>query len=231
MHAQSATLPLVESPLLTPAPARLGTPHSLILRGVSWTTYEQLLKDFTDRHVAHFAYDRGVLEIMVLSSEHEEPNRTLSLLVEILAAELNMEVRNLGSTTFKREDLSRGFEPDTCFYIQHEARIRGKKKIDLAIDPPPDLVIEIDISNSSLDKFPIYEALGVPEVWHSDGATVTLFTLEGTEYRPHSTSMAFPEVTQGTLSRFLVESQSQPRAAWVRNIRGWAQQHIRTPHP
>src|SRR5262245_8105775 len=97
-----------------------------ILHGVSWATYQRLLNDFKESHAAHFAYDRGVLEIMVLSTKHERPNRTLALLVEVLAEELSIDIQRLGSTTFTREDLDKGFEPDSCFYIQNEARIRGK---------------------------------------------------------------------------------------------------------
>ena len=118
---------------------------------------------------------------MVLSTKHERPNRTLALLVEILAEELNMDVQRLGSTTFTREDLDKGFEPDSCFYIQNEARVRGKEEIDLAVDPPPDLVIEIDITSPSLNKFPIYARIGVPEVMalrRSSSANVCFSKLE-----------------------------------------------------
>ncbi|MHC4089359.1 MAG: Uma2 family endonuclease, partial [Planctomycetota bacterium] len=124
----------------------------VILQGVSWQTYERLLADFEDSHAAHFAYDQGVLEILVPSAKHEESNRTLALLIEMLALEMEMEIRNLGSTTFKRADMLRGFEPDTCFYIQHVEQISGKDEIDLTVDPPPDLVLEIDITHPSLDK-------------------------------------------------------------------------------
>src|SRR5688500_283968 len=140
MHTPAEMVPPAEQPTL---PSQVS--QCLILHGVSWATYQRLLDDFKDSHAAHFAYDRGVLEITVLSSKHERPNRTLALLVEVLAEELNMDVQRLGSTTFTREDLNKGLEPDSCFYIQNEARVRGKDEIDLAIDPPPDLIIEIDI--------------------------------------------------------------------------------------
>src|SRR6266542_964516 len=100
----------------------------VILHGVSWETYERLLADFQDSHAAHFTYDQGVLEIMVLSFKHETFNRTLATLVETLAEELQIDFVNAGSTTFKREDLARGFEPDSCFYMQNEERVRGKEE-------------------------------------------------------------------------------------------------------
>jgi Uma2 family endonuclease len=110
---------------------------------VSWTTYEQLLADLASQSSTRLTYDRGILEIMSPLPEHEEGNRTIALLVEVLAEAMGIDVRNFGSTTFRREDLARGFEPDSCFYIQHEADISGKSAIDLTADPPPDLVVVI----------------------------------------------------------------------------------------
>ena len=196
----------------------------VILHGVSWETYERLLADFQDSHAAHFAYDRGALEIMVLSFKHETFNRTLATLVEIVAEEMQGDVINAGSTTFRRADLSKGFEPDTCFYIQNVERVRGKDEIDLTVDPPPDLVIEIDITSPSLNKFPIFAAMGIPEVWRYDGKTVTIFTLENGEYRTQEASVVLPDLTSQVITRFLEDSQAMKRSVWVRSVREWARQ-------
>src|SRR5438132_2187362 len=198
--------------------------QQVILHGVSWETYKRLLADFAESHAAHFAYDRGALEIRVPSAKHEEANRTIAMLIEMLALELDVSVRNLGSTTFKREDLARGFEPDTCFYIQSAQRIHGKDEIDLAVDPPPDLVIEIDITHPSLDKLPIYAAIGVPEIWRYDGHIVTLALLQEGTYVAREESMAFPRLTRQVLSRFMEESKQQERTAWLRSVRAWVRQ-------
>jgi Uma2 family endonuclease len=200
------------------------TGQRVILRGVSWATYESLLADFQDSHAAHFAYDQGVLEIMVLSAKHEEPNRAVAILIELFALERNINLRNLGSTTFTREDLDRGFEPDTCFYIRNAGRIKGKEEIDLAVDPPPDLVIEIDITHPSLDKLPIYAAVGVPEVWRYDGRQLTIFLLEDEAYRTHEESGALPGLTSHILSQFIAESKTLERLEWLRRVREWARQ-------
>jgi len=197
----------------------------VILHGVSWETYERLLADFQDSHAAHFAYDQGALEIMVLSLKHETFNRMLATLVEIVAEEMQGDVINAGSTTFRRADLSKGFEPDTCFYIQNVERVRGKDEIDLTVDPPPDLVIEIDITSPSLNKFPIFVAMGIPEVWRYDGKTVTIFTLENGEYRTQEASVVLPDLTSQVITRFLEDSQAMKRSAWVRSVREWARQH------
>ena len=200
------------------------TVQQVILHGVSWETYERLLVDFAESHAAHFAYDRGMLEIRVPSAKHEEANRTMALLIEMLALELDVSVRNLGSTTFKREDLARGFEPDTCFYIQSAQRILGKDELDLSVDPPPDLVIEIDTTHPSLDKLPIYAAIGVPEIWRYDGHTVTVVILQERVYVAREESVAFPRLTRQVLSRFMEESKQQERTAWLRSVRAWARQ-------
>ena len=133
----------------------------VLLTGVSWDTYERLLTDLENQSAPRLTYDRGLLEITKPSGEHERYNRAVALLVEVLAEELNIDVDNLGSTTFRREDIERGFEPDSCFYIQNADKVRGKARIDLTTDPSPDLVIEIDITSGSLDKFPIYAQVGV----------------------------------------------------------------------
>src|SRR5262249_61224467 len=119
-----------------------------------------------------------MLEILVVSAPHEEPNRTLAALVEVLAEEFGLELRRLGSTTFKREKLLKGFEPDSAFYIARASAVRGRH-VDADVDPPPDLIIEIDISRSSLPRFPIFAAFGVPELCRYDGSRVSIWRLEG----------------------------------------------------
>jgi Uma2 family endonuclease len=208
-----------------PTPPREAV-QRVILPGVSWSTYEALLADMQDSHAVHFAYDQGMLEIMAPSHEHESIKHDIALLVEILAEEMEIDVHGGGSTTFRREDLAKGFGPDECFYIRHAELIRGKKQIDLTNDPPPDLVIEIDITSPSLGKFPIFAALGVPEVWRYDGARVAIFTLVGSEYVECSESVALPKVTAATLTEFINASRQLKRTAWLRRVRAWARSSL-----
>ena len=193
-----------------------------ILRNISWATYQCLLADHADSSAPRFAYDRGTLEITSPLAEQEEPNRAIALLVEVVAEELGLDLRNLGSTTLKREDVQRGVEPDSCFYILSEPRVRGKAGIDLALDPPPDLVVQIDITSPSLEKLPIYAQLGVPEVWRYDGHSVTILRLAGEAYVAAAESAALPPLTGEVLSRFVAASKTQPRTAWLRALRAWA---------
>src|SRR5262249_1068369 len=131
---------------------------------------------------------------------------------------------NLGSTTFKREDLERGFEPDACFYVQNVDRIRGQQDIDLTLDPAPDLVVEIDITNPSLEKLPIFARLGIPEVWRYQRGTLTDLVVDHGGYREQETSLAFPLLTRTILNDFLAQSHTSRRPVWLRSIRAWARQ-------
>jgi Uma2 family endonuclease len=192
------------------------------LHNVSWETYERLLADLQDSSAPRMTYDRGTLDIISPSSEHERYNRTVARIVEELAVEMDMNIDSLGSTTFRREDIDRGFEPDSCFYIKNAASVRGKKRIDLGVDPPPDLVIEIDITSPSLDKFPIFAQVGVPEVWRFDGGQLAVYELADGEYLERGASVAFPAVTAADITAFIRDSETMDRPEWVRKLRGWA---------
>jgi Uma2 family endonuclease len=204
--------------------AKTPSEQRTLLHNIGWETYEHLLADHRDSSSPRFAYDRGELEIMSPDPEHERTNRRIAQLVLAVADEVGIAAEDLGSTTFRREELERGFEPDSCFYIQNEGLIRGKNRIDLAVDPPPDLVIEVDITSPSLNKFPIYGRLGVPEVWRYDGSRITIFTLKDTGYTEASLSAALPPVRGEVLSRFVEESKTLERMAWTRKVRDWARE-------
>lgn len=193
-----------------------------VLRNVSWKTYEHLLADFAESRSPRFTYDRGTLEIMSPLPQHEKLSHNLALLVEIAAEAGDLDVVGFGSTTFKREDLERGFEPDACFYIRNAERMRDKEQVDLAIDPPPDLIIEIDHTRSSVNKLSIYAQIGVPEVWrYRDQRLMILILYEGT-YHEQDESAALPGVTSESLSALLEEGRSLRRPAWLRHARAWA---------
>lgn len=194
----------------------------VIVQGISWETYNRLIAEHGENGGTRFTYDEGVLEIMVLSSRHERPNRVLAALVEVIAEEMEIDIERLGSTTFRRADLRKGFEPDSCFYIGNAIRVRGRDEIDLNTDPPPDLLIEVDITSESLDRFPIFAAVGVPEVWHCDGENVSFFRLHGVEYIETTNSPTFPQLRGEVATKFLTESRQLASTTWLRNVREWA---------
>ena len=196
--------------------------QKVILKGVSWETYERLLAEHEGESGTRFTYDSGILEILVPSARHEKPNRILASLVEVRAEEMALNIESLGSTTLKRPDLLKGFEPDSCFYIQHTEAIRDNEEIDLTVDPPPDLVIEIDIPSPSLDKFPLYAAVGVSEVWRYDGTHVTIYRLAGERYVEVPHSIVLSLLTNEHATRFLEERKQVPSTVWFRAVRAWA---------
>ncbi len=193
----------------------------VILENVSWETYEHLLSDHLDKSVPRFAFDRGRLEIMSPSSEHEEYKQALTMLVEMLADGLGIDIRSLGSTTFKRSQLKRGFEADACFYVQSAVRMHGKTPIDPGVDPAPDLVIEVEVTALALNKLPIYAGFHVPEIWRYDGAQTVILHLSGSEYIDSRTSLAFPRVSADDISRLVRQGLSLKRRAWLTELRNW----------
>lgn len=199
----------------------------LVLSGMSWSKYENLLQQFEGRHI-RVTYSRGNLEIMTVSPRHERAKTILARLLEALTEELDLAIVGLGNTTYKREDLERGLEPDECWYIQHEEQMRNRDAIDLTIDPPPDLVVEVEVSRSVIDRLEIYARLGVPQVWRYDGETVTFCVLEpdGT-YRESPASPTFPQLESQTLTDFLRKRSEMSETALVKLFREWVRETIR----
>lgn len=203
-------------PLVGPSEQRF------VLRNVSWKTYEHLLADLAETRSPRLTYDRGTLEFMRPGPEHERLGHDMAMLVEIAAEARDLDVRGLGSTTFRREDLERGFEPDGCFYIDNVARVRGKSQIDLTIDPPPDLVIEIEQSRSSISKLSIFAQIGVPEVWRHTGQRLVILVLREGTYHEQDESATLPGVKSESLTALLEESRSLRRPEWLKHARAWA---------
>lgn len=197
------------------------TEQRMVLHNVSWETYERLLRDHEDAGAPRFAFDRGTLEIMSPLPEHERLNRAIQLLLPVIAEQAGVELYSLGSTTFNREDLQQGFEPGSCFYIQHADLVRGQDRIDLHRDPPPDLVVEIDITHPSLDKLPIYAQIGVPEIWRYDGDAMHILCLDGANYTAMERSRAFGMVTAQALTVLLPASKGSGDIAWLQRARAW----------
>lgn len=200
--------------------------NRMILRGVSWSTYQGLIRDLESEPGKRLTYDQGTLEIMVPLPPHERYKSRLSRMVEVTTEETETEIASLSSTTWSREDLQKGLEPDSCYYIQNEQAVRGKDDIDLTQDPPPDLAIEVDNTSSSINRMGIYAALGVPEVWRFDGESLTIFRLVGGEYAPQEQSEVLPLLQRGDILRFLQASQTMGETSWVREFRKWVREKI-----
>lgn len=164
----------------------------VLLRKATWKQYVELRDSDENRHT-RMTYDRGSLEFMSPTNLHERLRIAISTCIFAWAVERDFEILSCGSTTFRREDLERGLEPDNCYYIQHRSAVQHKEEIDLLVDPPPDLVLEVDITSSSINRLAIYAAMGVPEIWRWHNDALHLYRLDASgEYAPVSSSRALP---------------------------------------
>ena len=199
----------------------------VILQNISWQTFESILAEMGDNRATRLAYDHGILEIMTPLMPHEHNNRLLEHLVFALAEELNLNLKSTGSVTCKRQDLLRGVEPDSSFYIQNEPVMRQKQNLDLTQDPPPDLVIEVDYTSSSIDRMPIYQALGIPEVWRYNEPVMQIYQLCENVYVACDVSPTFGNLPLTTeIPRFLLISLNIGEIPMIRSFRGWVRQQI-----
>ncbi|NJO43238.1 MAG: Uma2 family endonuclease [Cyanobacteria bacterium RU_5_0] len=204
----------------------LTSPIEIIhLSGISWQTYETLLEELGDRHL-RLTYNRGTLEIMAPSPEHEFGKEVLGRFVETLAEELEVQIYPLGSTTFKRPELS-GAEPDKCFYIRNIGAVRGKKRLNFSQDPAPDLMIEIDVTSSSTNRLQVYADLGVAEVWIYDGDSLVIQQLQNGAYITSQTSQFFPNVPISDIAGFLQQAETIDYLELVKAFRNWVRSQIR----
>jgi Uma2 family endonuclease len=222
---------IIESTLVTLAIAQPETaPAPMLLRNVSWRFYESFLSEVASTQRLYLTYDRGNLEIMPPSPFHERYKTILARFVEQLTLELDIPIVSGGSTTFRREDLKRGLEPDECYYVQHEADVRETQEVDLTRDPPPDLVIEMDYTRHVIDRLGVYAALGVPEVWRYDLRRLEVLHLnaEG-KYVPGATSLAFPFLPMVEVERFLLRRTTTAETPLVRQFRDWVREKLAKP--
>jgi len=178
----------------------------VILQDITWQEFESILEELGEHRAARIAYDNGLLEIMAPLPVHEDDKEIIGDLIKALLEELDIEFRSLGSTAYKNEAMLKGIEPDQCFYIQNELAIRGKRRLDLLIDPPPDLALEIDVTSRTHRS--IYAALKVPELWRFENGTLQINILRLNAYEESPESSIFPNLPlTEVIPRYLRESK------------------------
>ena len=197
------------------APAETRT----VLEKVRWETFLELAEARTGS-VPRMTFDQGVLELMTPRRPHEGSGRLIGRIVETYSEVRGIEILSCGSTTFKRVDLDRAFEPDESYYIAHADLIRPKDEVDLQIDPPPDLVIEVEITRSAIAKLRLFAAMGVPEVWRHDGTRLTMLALDRAEYRPLDASLCLPGLTTAMIDSVLARRLERGETALIKAFRG-----------
>ncbi|HJQ30794.1 MAG TPA: Uma2 family endonuclease [Pyrinomonadaceae bacterium] len=199
---------------------RLPAGAKLELHNVDWDEYEHLLTQMESFHPGHrLSYDRGRLIIVSPSAEHEHYKEFILGLVWALCDEMDITLESRGATTFKRKALKKGVEPDTCFFVQNAASVIGRRTFPRREYPPSDVAVEIDMSNDSLDKFPIYAALGVPEIGRYDGVTTRFYKLTGESYEVIQNSLAFPILTANVVTQYLELSKTDGQSAALKAFR------------
>lgn len=195
------------------------------LHDVTWEAYEKILEALGDNRSARLTYDDGMLEIMSPLEEHGSPNRRLESCILILTDELEQDVKTMGSTTLNRPDLKKGSEPDSCYYIQNEPLVRGKT-VDLKQDPPPDLILEIDITHSDINKLRLYAAMGTPEFWRYNGKVLRIYQLVEGSYQEVAVSPTFPWVSKEKFYDFLRQCQAIGEMKARKEFRAWVREQI-----
>ncbi len=209
------TVSYIEAIEHLPKGAVLRIPH------VSWEDYEQLLTDLGDDYHVRVSYACGWLEIMSPLPEHGKFAEVVQDIAREITRELGVKLEACGSMTIRSAWQSKGAEPDTCFYVQNAARIIGKRSLDFNTDPSPDIVVEIDVTNASQSKFPIYAALGVPEIWRYDGSQAYFYHLSGEQYVEASHSRAFSFLAGAVLAQFIEQSKTEGQDAALEATREW----------
>ena len=200
----------------------------VVLEGVSWDTYEALVNETGNERKARFAYSDGVLEIAMPLGNHESIKHILERIITTLTEELELPIKGYASTTFNQEGLTKGAEPDACFYIKSCEHIvsKGARNINLSQDPAPDLVIEIDISHMSTSKMEIYAAMGVAELWRFYKGNVEIYYLRQGNYQLANKSLAFPMLASEDLAGWLDLHKEIDDNALIRIVRKWLREHF-----
>lgn len=220
-----ATIEKIETAVESGSPC-----DSIVLSGVSWELYDSL-REIEDNWHVKMTYHRGQLEMMSPSGKHEELHRMAGRLLEALTEELDIPLRSLAATTWKRKQQEFALEADECYYIKNEPAIRAKPEIDGASDPPPDLAIESEVRRKAINKMPLYAMLGVAEVWRFDGDRLQAFQLmpDG-KYAECERSVNLPFLSTADLSRFLQPHNDVGETTWIRSFRAWVRETFGDSH-
>ncbi len=198
---------------------------TLHLQDVDWAEFEAIVAELGDRRASRIVYVDRTLELRMPLPEHEKAKVWIGDMVKILLEELDVDAECFGSTTFKRKDLGVGVEPDDCFYIQNAERMIGVNRLNLTIDPPPDLVIEVDVTSKT--GLEVYRQLGVPEVWRFENGKLQISVLDRGVYQETETSAQFPNLPIAQkVSEAVIDGQTIGRSKVLKAFRVWVRSHL-----
>lgn len=194
----------------------------VVIRGLSWDAYLQVLHALPQSRNCRLTYDEGLLEITMPLEEHEFSSRLIECFIRTLVELMGMRMKTMGSTTMNYPNFKKGSEPDNAYYIQNQPLVKGRN-VDFASDPPPDLVVEVDITHTDIEKNKFYAAIGVPEFWRFNGKVWRIYQLQDGNYVEVESSPTFPQVPRSRLMAFLEEAKEDEIAA-IQSLRAWFKQ-------
>ncbi|UBF27364.1 Uma2 family endonuclease [Kovacikia minuta CCNUW1] len=218
-----ATSPQSTSPTL-----ELKGEQRVVIHGLTWQSYQQILTALPDNRRARLIYDQGTLEITMPGEDHDFFSRMIGrfiwTLIEELGEQLGFEIKTMGSTTMDYPDLDKGAEPDEAFYIQNQPQVKGRK-VNFAADPPPDIVVEVDITHTDINKNRFYASIGVPEFWRFNGKVLRIYQLQNQKYVEVENSPTFAVVPKFRLYEFLEQCRTSEVQA-SKSLRTYIQQEL-----
>ena len=196
---------------------------TLVVNDFSWDEYEALMHEFEERSNPRFSYDSGRLEVMSPSPVHDEYETLIEIFVREFCDFRGLDLQSYGHATWKLKSAEKGAEADCCYYIQNARKVIGKRRIPLESNPPPDIVVEVDVTKSSIRKLRIYAGLGVPEVWRFDGKAFQFYELRDGSYGELPDSKRLPGFGQLPLGEMIAlgttEGQMPAMKAFRRLVR------------
>lgn len=196
----------------------------VVFNGISWAQYQQISTALPPSRAARLVYACGTLEISMPLEDHEQASEMINIFIRVLVLEMGLKLKSMGSTTLDRQDLDRGSEPDKAYYIQNQPLVAGRK-VNLKKDPPPDLVVEIDITHTDIDKNRLYAAMGVPEFWRFDGHHLRIYQLQNRQYVEVEKSPTFSIIAKEDFYEF-IDSARQDEISAEREFRAWVQKQL-----
>jgi Uma2 family endonuclease len=221
MSLMISTTPQPKIPL-----AALSGERRVVFRNLNWQAYQQILQALGEQRSSRITYDRGTLEITMPLEEHETLTEWIGLFIRILVEDLNLKLKSIRSTTLEYPQLDRGAEPDNAYYIQNQPRVAGRK-VDFSQDPPPDLIVEVDITHTHIDKNQLYAGMGVPEFWRYNGQELRIYQLQNQAYIELETSPTLSNFPKTRLYEFLTQFQADEVAA-SKALRSWVQSFLQS---
>jgi Uma2 family endonuclease len=214
----------------------------VVLPSITWEKFEQILTELPPDRQIRLTYHRGKLEMMTPVAEHERCQKLLDSLILVLADELGQEVEAIAPVLIKNPGLDMAIEPDACYYLSRGVSRGGhggtappdRVEIRLPADSPPDLLVEVALTQTKLDKIPLYTRLAIPEVWRyitTAGENVLkgkleIYYLQGDRHTPQRHSTVFPGLSSDRILEFIEQSDSMSLAASLRLLRAWIQEKL-----